>query len=651
MSHAPGALIALAVFGLLLAPTGYWLIHRLDGTPPRARDLGLALGVGFAAVIPLLWLERVAGLPVLVLPATVASVVALRRQWRGFLAEPVGLPFLLLPLALAALAFWADAGDVRWSGGAASVRLGFEMADRAFYALVSQEVLRDPTPAMQNPLFAGVTFAYTYFPALAGLLLHLYGGLDLLSVFQVHLPVVSFAFIALAVDRALLEWGVTSIAARIVTPLLCVLGGDLSFLFPAEGVMGARRSAQFLAFCSYSAESLTYNPWMIAFPLVLVGLVLASRYLREGGRGRLLLAAWSVAALWQTKVFACVPLVLGLLAAAALLRRRRLVELAVATSVLALPWMVLSTIGGDGTGPRPLGLDLLYPVALSLSVHPKWRALSDLCASATNGFVRWPAIAVATAIFFACGLGVRLLGAGLLVRRVRRDETGLWTALALALAAALVLGVFVVGHPLALNGAQFLILPQLLLWMLVGPWLADALAAGTARRLLALVLLLVACVSPVRYLAFKAWPGRFAPRQVDGLRSELPAGTVAAATWLAGQPASGANLLVDWRARAKDPGGRTALYVAVLSGRRLLAYDETHSVAETFADERRRQVAEIYDTADAARAEALLDALGVRWVWVDASHPLRFSSARLGLRLQGDGVAIHEYLGRAATPP
>ena len=644
-----GPLVALAVFVVVLAPPGYWVIQRLDGTAPHARDLALALGVGLATMLPLLWLERIAGAPVLVLPATALAVVALRKHWRHWLSPGVGPFFVVLPALLGGLAAWVDAGDVRWVADAASVRMGFEVTDRAFYSLVAQEILRDPIPPLQNPVFSGVTFAYSYFPALAGLLLHLYGGLDLLSVFQVHLPVVCFVFIGLAVDRLLLDWGVTSLLARALTPALCVLGGDLSFLFPARGVMGAERSAHFLAFCSFSAESLYYNPWMLALPLALVTLVLGARWLREGGRGRLLLAAWSLAALWQTKFFACVPLLLGVLAAAALLRRRRLLELGLLSAALVVPWAALSVIGGDPAAARPLLIDPLLPVAQSLAVHPSWARLAAWCGPDRAPLVRWPAVAVATLLVTLGGLGVRVMGAAVLARRARSDPSGFWSWLGLTVVAALALGMLVVGDPLPLNGAQFLILPQLLLWTLTGPWLAGWLHAGGARRIVATVLVVASCLSPMGYVLRKTWPERFtSPATVDRYRFALPPESVAAAGWLARQPASRANLVADWRGGAGDPGGRAPLYLAALANKRLAAYEETFAIAMGAAAERRRQVVEVYETADASRAEALLDSMRADWVWVDTRRPLRFASPRLPLRVRSGAVELHEFVRQRA---
>lgn len=650
-AQAGGGLVALTVFLLMLAPPGYWLLLRCVGTPPCARDLSLALALGFTALLPLFWVESTLGAPVLVLPAVALSIIALRREWRHWLEVPLGALFVAMPLALGLLAAWVDGGDVRWTAGGASVRMGFEVTDRAFYSLVAQEVQRDPLPPLQNPVFANASFAYSYFPALLGLLLHVYGGLDLLSVFQVHLPVVSFVFIGLAVDRLLLEWGIRSRLARVLTPLLCVLGGDLSFLFPAVGVTGGERSEHFIAFCSFASESLYYNPWMLTLPVVLATLVLAARWLREGGRGTLVVAALSLAALWQTKVFACLPLLLSALAAAALLRNRRLGALAVLACALVVPWAAASTIGVDREQPMPLRFEPLYPVGLSLSVHPSWAGLTALCATGRSPLVRVPAALLATVLVLVGGLGVRVVGGVLLARRARGDATGLFAWMGLTVVTGLCLGLLVVGNPVPIDGVQFFILPQLLLWTLTGPWLAGWLCAGGARLAAAVVLLAASFASPLGYVAKKAWPERFtSPGSIDRLRFALSPEAVTAARWLAGQRA-GPNLVADWRGRPADPGGRAPLYLAAVAGKRLAAYAETFAVSEQTAGLRRRQVAELYTTADAARGEALLEELEADWVWDDAARPLRFASPRLVLRVRSGDVRIHEFIGPAAAAP
>jgi hypothetical protein len=640
-----GSVTAVVVFVLVLAPPGYWLLSRFCGLRPRAQDLGLALGAGYAAVLPLVWLERALGAPVLALAAAMSAVIALRADWRHWLDGKPGLALFVLPALLGAVAYGVNAGDARWDGGGGSFAAGFDLADRAFYALVSQEVRRAPPPAMQNPLFAGVPFAYSFLPALASLLLQALAGLDALATNLHHLPVVAFVFLGLAADALLREWNVTSLPARVVTPLLLVLGGDLSFVFPASGVRGTERTAHFIAFASFSAESLYYNPWMLALPVVLVALVAAGRWLRGGGRGWLWLAAWMLASLWQTKVFACVPLLAGAGLTALLRRDRRMAALALASGALVVPWVAVTLASGGGTA-RPLVPALLRPVRVALEVHPAWHPLGAL-AFEGSGPSRGIALVAATLLVLVGGLGVRLLGVAILPRRVRQDGSGLWAWLAVSCVLSLALGLSLVGDPVPLDGVQFLILAQLLLWLPTGPLLGGWIASGGARRWVAVLLLPVACASPAGYVLRKTMPDRFtAPRSVDRLRIALSADHVAAASWLARQPLERANLAIDYRPVAADPGARRPFYVAALANRRLCAFGDTLSVPPAVADERRLMLAEAFDTADPDRALALLDGLGADWVWVEDARPLRYAAPRLKLRTRSGAVSVYERVPR-----
>jgi hypothetical protein len=646
LTPAPlGSVAAVAVFVLVVAPPGYWLLRRCCGLRPRAEDLGLALGLGYATVLPLVWLECSLGAPVLALPAAVLAVIALRADWRHWLDGRPGLALFVVPALLGVVAYGVNAGDARWDAGGASFAAGFDVADRAFYALVSQEVRRAPPPAMQNPLFAGVPFAYSFLPALASLLLQTLAGLDGLAANLHHLPVVAFVFLGLAADALLREWGVTSLLARVLTPLLLVLGGDLSFLFPASGVRGTERTAHFLSFSSFSAESLYYNPWMLALPVILAALVAAARWLRGGGRAWLWLAAWILASLWLTKVFACVPLLAGAGLTAVLRRDRRLAALAIAGGALVVPWVGV-TLASTGGASRPLVPALLRPVRVALEVHPAWHPLGAL-AFEGSGLPRAIGLAAATGLVLAGGMGVRLLGVALLPRRVRQDGSGLWAWLAVSCVLSLALGLSLAGDPVPLDGVQFLILPQLLLWMPTGPLLAGWMESGGVKRWIAGLLVPVACASPAGYVLRKTMPERLtAPRSVDRLRVPLPAGHVAAASWLARQPLERADLAIDFRPAAGDPAARRPFYVAALSARRLCAFGDTLSVTPALADERRRQLAEVFDTADPDRALALLDGLGADWVWVEDARPLRYETPLLRLRAREGAISVYERVPR-----
>jgi hypothetical protein len=639
-----GGIAAVVVFVLVLAPPGYWLLRRCGGVPARAQDLALALGLGYASVLPLVWLESALGAPVLVLPAVALAVIALRADWRHWLEGRSSLALFLLPVLLGVLAFAVNVGDARWDEAGASFASGFEVTDRAFYALVSQEVRRAPPPAMQNPLFAGIPFAYSFLPALASLLVQTLAGEGALVTNLLHLPVLAFVFIGLAADALLREWGVTSLLARALGPFLLVLGGDLSFLFPASGVRGPERTAHFLAFSSFSAESLYYNPWRLALPVILVALVAAARWLRGGGRGWLWIAAWMLASLWQTKVFACVALLAGAGLAAVLRRDRRLGALAIVSGALVAPWVAVTL--ATGVGGARLVPALLPPVRTALEVHPAWHPLGAV-AFEGSGPSRGVALAAACGLVLVGGLGVRLLGVALLPRRVRQDPSGVWAWLTASCLLSLALGLSLVGDPVPLDGVQFLILPQLLLWLPTGPLLAGWIASGGGKRWLAALLIPVACASPAGYVLRKAMPGRFTgPRSVDRLRVALSADHVAAASWLARQPLERANLAIDIRPVAGDPAARRPFYLASLSSRRLCAFADTLSVPAAVADERRRLLVEVFETADPERALAILDGLGADWIWVEDARPLRYDTPRLRLRARAGAVSVYERLPR-----
>ena len=354
---SPAALLALlgstGVFALLVVPVGYALLRAASGEAPRQTDLGIAAGVGFAVVMPLALAEGWLRAPVL-LPAAVVSVLSLRKEL-GRLFEPRGLAAMLaLPFLLGLLAALVDCGDMRADSGGLSFRIGFDVSDRAFYAMVAEEMRRAPPPLTENPVFAGVPFPYSFFPGLAGLVVHHYAGASLLEVFFCHLPVAAFMFIGLAVDSFLRETGIASRAARVLTALLVVLGGGLSFLVPALNLTAMERTSGFLVFHSFSAECLYYNPWMFGLPLLLVGLTLARRWLRGSGAGSLVLAALVLGALWETKLFAFLPIVLGALIGGVLLRRARLLLLTAALVAGGLPWILLTSLSGSSREGPPL---------------------------------------------------------------------------------------------------------------------------------------------------------------------------------------------------------------------------------------------------------------------------------------------------------
>jgi hypothetical protein len=617
----------------------------LVGSSLEAGDFGTALGVGYSVVLPLAMAERALGWPLLIVPAWVLSALWLRRRWRAIATIEL-LRGLLLPAALVVLSLVANAGDIRLGPGTIAFRAGFDVSDRAFYGLVGEELLRAIPPGLEHPLFSGVSFAYSFFPALLGVLLDAYTGAGLLTTFMVYLPAVSFALIGITVDSLLREIGETSSRRRGLTVLLLVLGGDLSFLVVTRNTTALERTGHFLSFHSFAAESLYYNTWALALPLVFVALTLASRWLREGRRGLLVLAGLVTGELWETKVFALLPLLGGLVVVSIVERHRRALLLALVTATFAFPWMILTLLsGGEGRG-APLSFSLLYPVRMSLVLVD---GLHDLAGYVIPGAmpspVRFAAFGIATLVFLVGSFGVRLIGLPPLVAACRAGA-GVHRYIAASMCVAVLSSLVLIGNPVPTDAAQFLILAQCLAWLYAGPRLATLIGDRRAAiRIFALFLLAGAVVNPARYVVRKASPGLLTPPSAvyDRLFVQLSPDATSACKWLEEHAQPHERLLLPLTGDPGDIGGLKPLYVALVSRRRLAAYSADFSIDPAVAAARRRAAHVVFDTEDGIEGESALRALAVRWVWQEDVAPLRFRSSRLTRRFSSGSVTLYEF--------
>jgi len=642
---AAGAFLSLLFVVGLLGVVGYALLQLLLGDSLEAADFGTALGVGYSVVLPLAAAERALGWHLLIVPAWLLSAWWLRRRWRAIATGEL-LRALVLPAALVLLSLVANAGDIRFGPGTIAFRAGFDVSDRAFYGLVGQELLRALPPSLEHPLFSGVSFTYSFFPALLGVLLHAYAGAELLTTFMVYLPAVSFALIGITVDSLLREMGEASSWCRGLTALLLVLGGDLSFLVVTRNPTALERTGHFLSFHSFAAESLYYNTWALALPLVFVALTLASRWLREGRWGHLVLAGLVTGELWETKVFALLPLLGGLLAVSLVERRRRPLLLALVTAAFAIPWMTLTLLtGGEGRG-APLRFSLLYPVRMSLALV---EGLQDLAGYAIPGAMPWPvrfaALGMATLVFLVGSFGARLIGLPRLVAASRAEE-GLHRYVAASVGIAVLSSLVLVGNPVPTDAAQFLILAQCLAWLYAGPRLAKLFGDRRAAiRTLALFLVAGAVVNPVRYVIRKASPGMLTPVSAvyDRLFVQLSPDATSACKWLEEHAQPHERLLLPLSGDPGDIGGLKPLYVALVSKRRLAAYSADFSIDPAVATARRGAAGVVFDTEDRSEGESALRALAVRWVWQEDMVPLRFHSSRLTRRFSSGSVTLYEF--------
>ncbi len=629
---------AVALF--LVAAPGFALLRwaRLDSHD--SPSVGPALALGYTAVLPLRLLELHTGLP-LVLPAAAVSILRIQpcrlRPTRAAVAS------LLLPLALGVIAFCVCAGDVREEpGGGYEFRVGFDVSDRAIYAMISQELTRSAPPSAQNPLFAGAPLTYSFFPCLFGSLLERYGLASSPDIFLWHLPALAFVMLGFCLDGLLAALGVVSRGHRLLTATLMVLGGDLSWLLDARNFTAQERTSHFLVFHSFAAEALYYNPWMFGLPLTLAGLHLSLRWFRQGEGRALVAAAMVLGGLWETKVFALVPLVAGTLTAGLAFREPRLVALGAAVCVFATPWAVLTVLSGGRGAPVPVAPYLLLPVRYALQTIRGLEAVAAYVSQGGTGST-WVLTTLVPAYLVGC-FGVRLVGLGRLMAQVTGDTLGLHRMVATSVAFSVGCGLALVGRPVATDGVQFLALALYVLWLYAGPVLGDLLLCRGSKRLLGALLIVVALAGPTRYLSLKLFPALSTPGSWDQRFIALPGPVVAACAWLrAGTPASDA-LLMPVLGGPGDLGGLKPLYVALLAERRLATYATDFAVSPVLGNMRRQAAATVYSTASPAEAERAVEALGARWVWEDSALPLAFKSRRFVRRFESPLVSIYEFV-------
>lgn len=639
-SSQPWIELARCLLGFLafLVPVGLALL-KLTRRPVGPGELGLALALGYAVVCPLVLAEAHVGLPILVLPVVLASALAVGRDWHAFLGRRLALE-LALPLALLAWAAWANAGDVTTGAAGVTFRAGSDVSDRLIYALVAQQSQAAPPPATQHPLFAGLPFPYSYFPAMAGSLLQRYAGVSLLSVFVLHLPALGLLLTALLADACLREAGVESRPARALAALLVALGGDLGWLLPLPQATALERTQGSYVFFMASGDWLLFNSWMLGVPLSLAVLLAMGRWLRGGGWVDLLAVALLGGALLQTKLFAFVPLAAGAFVAGLVARRPRLLAAGAALVAGGLPWAALIAASGGG------GQFLLWPLAhvrRMLVLSPGLQPLARLALTDEGLLLRLAAWAVALGLFVLGGLGGRLAGLPALARAARSDASGWHACAAAALLVALVLGHTAGAWPLPADGAQFFMLAAVLAGLFSGPALAASLRSRRTRPA-GVAALALTLVGPLGYVALKKFPEALTrPGALDRARLSVSWEGVSACGFLRARSRPTDRLLAPLDAPGGLEGGFQVAHLAALSGRPLVAGEFPFNLEPQLVTDRLADVRAFYATADAEAAEAFLERFAVRWVWEDRRSLLRFRSPRLRPVFWNAEVRISEF--------
>lgn len=628
-------LAAGAIFFLLTTPPGLVALRLLRLEAPPLARLAVAIGVGSSLVLSVLVIELGLGVRGLILPLAAGSLLWLRPGRALVFSVRAIAPELGVAMLLGATALLANAGDAVLDPDGLSVKVGFDISDRAFYGRVSQELERAPIWAIENPAFAPLPLQYSYLPSLAGVLLHRYASVDALAAFGTCLPAIGLAFTGLAAAALAQALCGSSLPSRILTMVLVAFGGDLSFLVPRVNGTWLERTRHFFVFYSFSGEALFYNPWMLGLPIMLTVLLCLALLARAPGRSRLFPAALLLAALFQAKVFAFIPLWIAVALLGVFRRDRRLLGVAALALVLAAPGMALVAASGGARDGAPLLVDPLAFVHEAISTNP---SLATLAGSVGTPF--------AGVVVLLGGLGFRLLGIPRLLSAARQGSEG---ARLCALAALLSIGMalILVGRPTRLDGVQFMLLPLSLLWVYAGAALGVMLARPAPYPLVAALIAGLSVVTPIRYLAAKGAPEFFTSEDaLDRRRFQLSRSTTEACRWLLAHSSPTDRLVMPLEGDPEDRGGLKPVYVGLLSSRRLVAEAVPFSVSASLARERQAAVRRLYDTADAAEAESILTGLGVTWVWEESARPLRFNSARLVPRAVFGGTTLLSFLGR-----
>lgn len=633
-SFGPAGAAVLGLIAVLaVLPPGYAALRAAGVKAGGMAGLGLALGLGYTLVPPLARLEALLGGPYLVAPVLLLSCLWLRpgadvlRGVRGLGLE------LVPPLAFAALAFAVNRPDFAADAAGLRLRPGFDVGDRVFYATVTQELGRAPFLGVENPVFAGLPLQYAFLPCMLGLLLASYAGAPALLVSLISVPVAGLFCVGVAALGLMEELGAAR-RARWLTACLIVLGGDLSFLLPASP-HPLERFGRMFAFFSFSAQSLFYNPWMFGVPLAFAVLLAGRRFLRQGGRGEAVVAALLLAGLWQTKVFAALALAAAALLAGLLLRRPRLLLLASLAVAAGLPQALAAGATGAGRDGAALLFSPFLLVRAAAANNPSLAALSDSLGLA--GLVP---------VFLIGALGVRVVGVPRLLAEARADRTGFhgWVGMLVALLVGLALAVR--GNPTAVEGVQFLLLALTLLWLYAAPVLADL---GTRRRAAAALLVVGALLGPLHYFSRKALPAlvpSLGPLDISWI--EVSPGALSACRYLQAHAPPRARVLAPVTGAGAADSARGLVYAA-LASRRVVAVAGSFHVGPRLYESRLDAVGRFYGASSTEEAEALLDDLGVSWVWEDAERPLRFRSPRLVVAFDALGVRLYR-VGPGSTP-
>jgi hypothetical protein len=345
-------------------------------------------------------------------------------------------------------------------------------------------------------------------------MIHRYGDVALLDAYFVYAW--PFFLVTLAMTSFVTVRCMSSTAVATLATLLLVLGSDFSYL--AAIFFRRLRAWDDLVWSTNwmtpGAELLYYNPWTPALVVAFLAFWSMARHEETGGRALLVASCISVGTLMMFKPFGFALIVGGLLTAAIFGRedvaaRRRFLAVCGGGIAIALPFVVNAfLLRADSQSTLTLGSGYggVLPVIVmrQLGLDRPLERLIDALGGGRFVAALVPVV-VANVLFFAGGLGMRVLALPVVWRALRsaHAERPMWRLLAWIVVIGAVTPLAIVTNPyhqsfMFYQGSLFV------LWIFVARTVVGDASHRRSRRLLAAaVVVALAAPSTVHYLHVK----------------------------------------------------------------------------------------------------------------------------------------------------
>jgi hypothetical protein len=456
----PDPIRFVAAWILFTAGPGAVVAARLtSGLPALDRGI-LLLGLGSAATPILIEvLGRLHGLgafPYVACALAGAGIAAWRtdtpspRPSRFDLLASAGL--VALAAGLGAVVFWHR---VQSADGGLQLHGNYDSLDLSFYSVWAADASHTIPPTAAY--YAGHGLNGAYYPQLVLAMVHRFTDVPLVPIYFGYAWPAALALGALC--GFVFVRSIAPAATAWLAVVLIVAGGDFSYL-AAWGLPHATNEWDYLLwptnFLSPTMEVLYFNTWAQTLPVFFTMFVAIVQALRTRRLGWTIAAAVLVGTLFQFKVFAFAVMIAALAAAALFSIRdraafRTLVSIVAGGIVTALPFMYSVAALHEDRRTRLL-IDLaLLPRRMLIKldlVDAFWAAAGRLAPA--QALQRPIMIALATALFFAGGLGIRWLGLRGAWRAIRgrmEGDTAAWRVLAWTAAAGIAVPFVLVTDP------------------------------------------------------------------------------------------------------------------------------------------------------------------------------------------------------------